>query len=388
MLLFPVRDPHVWQSVFRANIAVFLRTLEYYPGVLFLTTNRPGVLDEAVKSRVHMIFKYPALGWAETMEVFRLNLRMLKRMEQDGADVLGTEMMDVRDGEIEQFAYGHFAEKPKQRWNGRQIRNAFQIARSLAHFEYESNKSRGDPDAKLYIGARHFRTVAEATMAFDEYKQITIGKSDDEHAASRMERARERDAGPGRADSGTPSWRSNYGDGLYAPRPRTPQPNTQYSYQNPYSAPPAQHTPSPNPSFSLGGALNGTGMTPTPYGYSQDSAAAPSYPPYQQQQQQQQHQSSRPPMSSQYSDSPGTMHDLKQAPPQPSASTPQGYPSVPAPDQHRQGLPPPGGAAAPQSYAGPPRSEPMRYGDEAQRYGGSIPYRPGDSGRPGGERAY
>lgn len=144
-----------------------------------------------------MIFKYPALGWAETMEVFRLNLRMLKRMEQDGANVLGTDMMDVRDGEIEQFAYGHFAEKPKKRWKGRQIPSAFQIARSLAHFEYENNKSRGDQDARLYLGARHFRTVAEATMAFDEYKQITIGKSDDEHAASRMERARERGTGPG-----------------------------------------------------------------------------------------------------------------------------------------------------------------------------------------------
>ena len=35
-------------------VSVFLRMLEYYKGLLFLTTNRVGAFDEAFKSRVHI----------------------------------------------------------------------------------------------------------------------------------------------------------------------------------------------------------------------------------------------------------------------------------------------------------------------------------------------
>jgi AAA+ superfamily predicted ATPase len=35
-------------------VSVFLRMLEYYKGLLFLTTNRVGSFDEAFKSRVHI----------------------------------------------------------------------------------------------------------------------------------------------------------------------------------------------------------------------------------------------------------------------------------------------------------------------------------------------
>lgn len=41
--------------------AVFLRVLEYYAGILFLTTNRIGGFDEAFASRIHMSLHYPQL---------------------------------------------------------------------------------------------------------------------------------------------------------------------------------------------------------------------------------------------------------------------------------------------------------------------------------------
>ena len=37
-----------------AMVSVFLRMLEYYSGILFLTTNRVGTMDEAFKSRIHI----------------------------------------------------------------------------------------------------------------------------------------------------------------------------------------------------------------------------------------------------------------------------------------------------------------------------------------------
>ena len=41
-----------------ALVSVFLRVLEYYNGLLFLTTNRVGTIDEAFKSRIHISLYY------------------------------------------------------------------------------------------------------------------------------------------------------------------------------------------------------------------------------------------------------------------------------------------------------------------------------------------
>ena len=41
-----------------ALVSVFLRVLEYYNGLLFLTTNRVGTIDEAFKSRIHLSLYY------------------------------------------------------------------------------------------------------------------------------------------------------------------------------------------------------------------------------------------------------------------------------------------------------------------------------------------
>lgn len=45
-----------------AIVGVFLRLLDRYEGCLFLTTNRPDVIDKAFKSRITLALKYPALG--------------------------------------------------------------------------------------------------------------------------------------------------------------------------------------------------------------------------------------------------------------------------------------------------------------------------------------
>ena len=43
--------------------------LEYYRGVLFLTTNRVSVLDKALDSRVHVKITYPELDLAARKQV-------------------------------------------------------------------------------------------------------------------------------------------------------------------------------------------------------------------------------------------------------------------------------------------------------------------------------
>ena len=45
-----------------ALVSVFLRVLEYYEGILILTSNRIGTFDEAFKSRVQLAIHYPLLS--------------------------------------------------------------------------------------------------------------------------------------------------------------------------------------------------------------------------------------------------------------------------------------------------------------------------------------
>ncbi|EPQ59805.1 P-loop containing nucleoside triphosphate hydrolase protein, partial [Gloeophyllum trabeum ATCC 11539] len=66
-----------------AMVAVLLRQIEYYPGILFLTTNRIKVFDEAMMSRIHLSFYYPQLdvdARARLWKAFlsRTNLRILE----------------------------------------------------------------------------------------------------------------------------------------------------------------------------------------------------------------------------------------------------------------------------------------------------------------------
>ena len=50
-------------------VSVFLRQLEYFQGVMILTTNRVTAFDDAVQSRIHLGIKYEALSEKAKEEV-------------------------------------------------------------------------------------------------------------------------------------------------------------------------------------------------------------------------------------------------------------------------------------------------------------------------------
>lgn len=58
-----------------AFVAVFLRLLEYYQGILFLTTNRLEEFDEAFQSRIHLSVEYFPLDKTKREGIWR-NLLM------------------------------------------------------------------------------------------------------------------------------------------------------------------------------------------------------------------------------------------------------------------------------------------------------------------------
>ena len=61
-------------------VSIFLRTLEYYEGILFLTTNRVSNMDSAFQSRIHISMAYPNLTATSRRQIWAnfLNLSSQK----------------------------------------------------------------------------------------------------------------------------------------------------------------------------------------------------------------------------------------------------------------------------------------------------------------------
>jgi hypothetical protein len=92
-----------------AIVGIFLRLLDYYQGILFLTTNRADVLDHAVLSRVMLKLRYPDLDQEARSNVWRT--------------MLNAAGLTLVEGTIEELA--------AEATNGRQIRNLTRLAKIL-----------------------------------------------------------------------------------------------------------------------------------------------------------------------------------------------------------------------------------------------------------------
>nr|RBQ94338.1 hypothetical protein FVER53263_09839 [Fusarium verticillioides] len=170
-------------------VAVFFQTLEYYTGILFLTTNRVGTFDEALTSCIHISLYYPPLSQTSTLAVFKVNLtRIQAHFEKKER---GEAELELDELSVNEFILDYFAENKDERWNGRQIRNACQTALALAEFE---GQKPANPDAsggrnvmqvaamsrkmiKVKLTKKHFQDVAKAYLAFMKYLREVHGVS-------------------------------------------------------------------------------------------------------------------------------------------------------------------------------------------------------------------
>ena len=92
-------------------VSRFLQELEYYPSLLFLTTNREKALDPGIYSRIHLTINYPALDTASRRTIWKTFLDR----EQDS---------NISDAELDKLADIDV--------NGRRIRNITKTARIMA----------------------------------------------------------------------------------------------------------------------------------------------------------------------------------------------------------------------------------------------------------------
>ncbi|RSL61419.1 hypothetical protein CEP51_013638 [Fusarium floridanum] len=82
-------------------VSIFLRQLEYYQGLLFLTTNRVSSIDPAFKSRLDLIMPYKELDWTARRKVWTNFISGLPQgaadLSEDDYDELAKKDMNGRD---------------------------------------------------------------------------------------------------------------------------------------------------------------------------------------------------------------------------------------------------------------------------------------------------
>ncbi|OCL04534.1 P-loop containing nucleoside triphosphate hydrolase protein [Glonium stellatum] len=98
-------------------VSVFLRQMEYLQGIMFLTTNRVTVFDEAIQSRIHLALRYDELKGPAREQVWKT---FLKRADA-AANISRKDM---------QTLLGYLL-------NGRQIKNAIRTGYGLAECKGE-----------------------------------------------------------------------------------------------------------------------------------------------------------------------------------------------------------------------------------------------------------
>ncbi|KAF1989440.1 hypothetical protein K402DRAFT_272627 [Aulographum hederae CBS 113979] len=118
-----------------ALVSIFLRILEYYPGILFLTTNQIAQFDIAVQSRIHIAMKYEPLSALQTEAIFMdlINQYDTKGLVEGCHDMRGYCRKELH----------------KKKFDGRQIRNL--VISAMGH-------SKGQGQTKLKLD--HIRDVA------------------------------------------------------------------------------------------------------------------------------------------------------------------------------------------------------------------------------------
>jgi hypothetical protein len=98
-------------------VAVFLKQLEYFQGILFITSNRVGVFDPAIRSRIHLALQYKAPDRERRILLWRQKLKELP-VELAGFDM---------ETSVDTLA--------APAMNGREISNAVNTAKTLAAAE-------------------------------------------------------------------------------------------------------------------------------------------------------------------------------------------------------------------------------------------------------------
>ncbi|KAI0117971.1 P-loop containing nucleoside triphosphate hydrolase protein [Nemania sp. FL0031] len=170
-----------------ALVSVFLRVLEYYEGILILTSNRVGTFDEAFKSRILLSLHYDNLTPGQRTKIWKNFFSRLKTMDLDGSPKADSststalresgDLGGPRKRKFEEVETGidfddvecYLKELAEFELNGRQIRNVITAARQYANFK------------GVAMNYEHLKHVITVSSKFEKYlKTVQEGYSGDE----------------------------------------------------------------------------------------------------------------------------------------------------------------------------------------------------------------
>ncbi|KAF5597742.1 aaa family atpase [Fusarium subglutinans] len=161
-----------------ALVSVFLRVLEYYDGIMILTSNRVGIFDEAFKSRIQLSLRYNDLEEDQRRQIWSNFINRLEKLEtqritqaneQSLINIPSTPQTAPRLGVDIRSMRDRLDDLAKAPLNGREIRNMISTARQLAVFRKEK------------LGYQHLDTVMAEAKKFGEYiKRLHKGYTSDQ----------------------------------------------------------------------------------------------------------------------------------------------------------------------------------------------------------------
>ncbi|KAK2745130.1 hypothetical protein FQN57_004037 [Myotisia sp. PD_48] len=146
---------------------VFLRALDYFEGILFLTTNRVGSFDEAFLSRIHISIGYSPLDDEARQKIWDNLFDKLK----DEAEAGGLEISVQYDAKE---LVRRSSALRELKWNGREIWNGFQTAVALAVYDARIAREKDENYTKPpQVTDKHMRQIVDMSSAFKEYIKNT-----------------------------------------------------------------------------------------------------------------------------------------------------------------------------------------------------------------------
>lgn len=119
-------------------VAIFLRELEYFSGIVFLTTNILQSFDVAIRSRIHLALGFEPPASHIRRRIWAQYLEKIPTGEIDLSISHAVEVLELRE------------------LNGREISNAVNTARTIARFQ----------GAKLQL--QHLEGVLKVRDSFDQ----------------------------------------------------------------------------------------------------------------------------------------------------------------------------------------------------------------------------
>ncbi|GKZ38850.1 hypothetical protein AbraIFM66950_011373, partial [Aspergillus brasiliensis] len=147
--LFSPRKDDMSQNI---RITLFMQLTETHNGLLFLTTNQVGMLDEAFLSRVQIKLYYPGFAWDMAHRMLENCLNSIKERAHKDKSHIKIETDDIL------LCMHGIMESGRATYNGRDIVNLCQTALLLAKHETQEDLSLAEFDSVVVLKGVHFKT--------------------------------------------------------------------------------------------------------------------------------------------------------------------------------------------------------------------------------------